>query len=159
MRRSQFKMIIVYAEGVYVDHRYYENQYEDTVMGTGNTAGSDARYRGLGNPFKRTKKRIAMYFCNAFFGLMLFGFQNHFSSLSSATSVYCLFAGFSFLSLFIVVRIGTVVREVGFLFTKASYSIAASDRLCKTCPISALMQTDCRSISCGQTACPWLMQT
>ena len=49
-------MIIVYAEGVYVDHRYYENQYEDTVMGTGNTAGSDARYRGLGNPFERTKK-------------------------------------------------------------------------------------------------------
>lgn len=103
-------MIIVYAEGGYVDHRYYENQYEDTVMGTGNTAGSDARYRGLGNPFERTKKRIAMYFCNVLFGLMLFGFQNHFSSLSSAASVYCLFAGFSFLSLFIVVRIGTVDR-------------------------------------------------
>ena len=90
---------------------------------------------------------------------MLFRFQNHFSSLSSAASVYCLFAGFSFLSLFIVVRIGTVVREVGFLFTKASYSIAASDRLCKTCPISASMQIDCFSISCGQAACPWLMQT
>ena len=56
------------------------------------------------------QKRIAMYFCNALFGLMLFGFQNHFSSLSSAASVYCLFAGFSFLSLFIVVRIGTVDR-------------------------------------------------
>ena len=70
-----------------------------------------------------------MYFSNALFGLMLFWFQNHFSSLSSATSVYCLFSGFSFLGLFIVVRIGTVVREVGFLFTKASYSIAASDRL------------------------------
>ena len=110
-------------------------------------------------PSGAIKKRIAMYFCNALFGLMLFWFQNHFSSLSSATSVYCLFAGFSFLSLFIVVRIDTVVRDVGFLFTKASYSIAASDRLCKTCPISALMQTDCRSISCGQTACPWLMQT
>ena len=79
-------------------------------MGTGNTAGSDARYRGLGNPFERAKKRIAMYFCNALFGLMLFGFQNHFSSLSSAASVYCLFAGFSFLNLFIVVRIGTVDR-------------------------------------------------
>ena len=24
------------------------------------------------------KKRIAMYFCNALFGLLLFGFQNHF---------------------------------------------------------------------------------
>ena len=114
---------------------------------------------GVRIPSGALKKRIAMYFCNALFGLMLFWFQNHFSSLSSSTSVYCLFAGFSFLSLFIVVRIGTVVREVGFLFTKASYSIAASDRLCKTCPISALMQTDCRSISCGQTACPWLMQT
>ena len=89
---------------------------------------------------------------------MLFGFQNHFSSLSSAASVYCLFAGFSFLSLFIVVRVGTVVREVCSLFARAAYSIAASDRLCKTCPISALMQTDCRSISCGQTACPWLIQ-
>ena len=96
--------------------------------------------------------------CNALFGLMLFGFQNHFSSLSSAASVYCLFAGFSFLSLFIVVRVGTVVREVCSLFARAAYSIAASDRLCKTCPISALMQTDCRSISCGQTACPWLIQ-
>ena len=96
--------------------------------------------------------------CNALFGLMLFGFQNHFSSLSSAASVYCLFAGFSFLSLFIVVRVGTVVREVCSLFARAAYSIAASDRLCKTCLISALMQTDCRSISCGQTACPWLIQ-
>ena len=67
---------------------------------------------------------------------MLFWFQNHFSSLSSATSVYCLFSGFSFLGLFIVVRIGTVVREVGFLFTN---SIAASDRLCKTCPICAVL--------------------
>ena len=151
-------MIIVYAEGFYVDHRYYENQYEDTVMGTGNTAGCDARCRGLENPFERAKKRIAMYFCNALFGLMLFGFQNHFSSLSSAASVYCLFADFSFLSLFIVVRIGAVVREVGSLFARDFYSIAASDRLCKTCPISALMQTDCRSISGGQTACPWLMQ-
>ena len=96
--------------------------------------------------------------CNALFGLMLFGLQNHFSSLSSAASVYFLFAGFSFLSLFIVVRVGTVVREVCSLFARAAYSIAASDRLCKTCPISALMQTDCRSISCGQTACPWLIQ-
>ena len=67
-------------------------------MGTGNTAGSDARYRGGRIP------------SDALFGLMLFGFQNHFSSLSSAASVYCLFAGFSFLSLFIVVRIGTVDR-------------------------------------------------
>ena len=151
-------MIFVYAEGIYVDHHYYETRYEDTIMGTGNTADSDARCRGLGNPFKRTKKRIAMYFCNALFGLMLFGFQNHFSSLSSAASVYCLFAGFSFLSLLMVVRIARWI-EVGALFARAAYSIAASDILCKTCPISALMQTDCRSISCGQTACPWLMQT
>lgn len=33
-------------------------------------------------------------------------------------------------------------------------SIATSDRLCKTCPISASMQTDCRSISRGHVACP-----
>ena len=31
--------------------------------------------RGLANPFGRTKKRIAMYFCNALFVLMLFGFS------------------------------------------------------------------------------------
>mgnify|MGYP000414375142 CR=1 FL=1 len=31
--------------------------------------------RGLANPFGRTKKRIAMYFCNALFVLMLFGFR------------------------------------------------------------------------------------
>ena len=31
--------------------------------------------RGLANPFGRTKKRIAMYFCNAFFVLMLFRFR------------------------------------------------------------------------------------
>ena len=117
------------------------------------------RFQGAArqSPFGRTKKRIAMCFCNALFGLMLFGFQNHFSSLSSAASVYCLFAGFSFLSLFMVVRIARWI-EVGALFARAAYSIAASDMLCKTCPISALMQTDCRSISCGQTACPWLMQ-
>ena len=139
-------MIFVYAEGIYVDHHYYETRYEDTVMGTGNTADSDARCRGLGNPFKRTKKRIAMYFCNAFFGLVLFGFQNHFSSLSSAASVYCLFAGFSFLSLFMVVRIARWI-EVGALFARAAYSIAASDMLCKTCPISAFMQIDRCSIS------------
>ena len=72
--------------------------------------------------------------CNALFGLMLFGFQNHFSSLSSAASVYCLFAGFSFLSLFMVVRIARWI-EVGALFARAAYSIAASDMLCKTCPI------------------------
>ena len=34
--------------------------------------------RGLANPFECAKKRIAMYFCNALFGLMLFWFQNHF---------------------------------------------------------------------------------
>ena len=29
----------VYVEGIYVGYRYYETRYEDTVMGTGNTAG------------------------------------------------------------------------------------------------------------------------
>ena len=38
---------------------------------------SDARCWGS-NPFGRAKKRIAMYFCNALFGFMLFWFQNHF---------------------------------------------------------------------------------
>ena len=31
----------VYAEGIYIGYRYYETRYEDTVMGTGNTAGYD----------------------------------------------------------------------------------------------------------------------
>ena len=31
--------------------------------------------RGLANPFGRAKKRIAMYFCNALFVLMLFRFR------------------------------------------------------------------------------------
>ena len=45
---------------------YYENQYEDTVMGTGNTAGSDARCRGLGNPFERTKNALQCTFAMRF---------------------------------------------------------------------------------------------
>ena len=59
-------MIFVYAEGFYVDHHYYENRYEDTVMGTGNTAGSDARYRGLGDPFERTKNALQCTFAMRF---------------------------------------------------------------------------------------------
>lgn len=30
---------MVYQEGIYVGYKYYETRYEDTVMGTGNTAG------------------------------------------------------------------------------------------------------------------------
>ena len=59
-------MIFVYAEGIYVDHHYYETRYEDTVMGTGNTAGSDARCRGLGNPFERTKNALQCTFAMRF---------------------------------------------------------------------------------------------
>lgn len=59
-------MIFVYAEGIYVDHHYYETRYEDTVMGTDNTADSDARCRGLGNPFKRTKNALQCAFAMHF---------------------------------------------------------------------------------------------
>ena len=52
--------------------------------------------RGLANPFGRAKKRIAMYFCNAFFVFILC--QNSFSNISSAASVYCPFDSRSFLS-------------------------------------------------------------
>ena len=30
---------MIYQEGIYVGYKYYETRYEDTVMGTGNTAG------------------------------------------------------------------------------------------------------------------------
>ena len=59
-------MIFVYAEGIYVDHHYYETRYEDTIMGTGNTADSDARCRGLGNPFKRAKNALQCTFAMRF---------------------------------------------------------------------------------------------
>ena len=59
-------MIFVYAEGFYVDHHYSETRYEDTVMGTGNTAGSDARYRGVGNSFGRTKNALQCTFAVRF---------------------------------------------------------------------------------------------
>lgn len=32
---------ITYQEGIYIGYRYYETRYEDTVMGSGNTAGYD----------------------------------------------------------------------------------------------------------------------
>jgi len=68
MPKSLFTVIIiiVYAEGIYVDYRYHETRYEDTVMGTGNTAGSDARCRGLGNPFERTKNALQCTFAMRF---------------------------------------------------------------------------------------------
>ena len=59
-------MLFVYTEGIYVDYRYYEARYEDTVMGTGNTAGCDARYRGVGNPFERTKNALQCTFAMCF---------------------------------------------------------------------------------------------
>ena len=33
------------------------------------------------------------------------------------------------------------------------------ERPCRVLPISTLIQIDCCWISCGQTACPWLIQT
>ena len=100
--------------------------------------GNDARCRG----FESLRAHLKTH-CNVLLQCA-FGFDVILVSESLQQPILCHigvlpFAGFSFLGLFIVVRIGTVVREVGFLFTKASYSIAASDRLCKTCPISALM--------------------
>lgn len=39
IKASQAKNYVVYAEGIYVDYRYYETRYEDVVLGQGNTAG------------------------------------------------------------------------------------------------------------------------
>ncbi|MBR4208833.1 MAG: glycoside hydrolase family 3 C-terminal domain-containing protein [Lachnospiraceae bacterium] len=39
IRASQAKNYVVYAEGIYVDYRYFETRYEDAVLGQGNTAG------------------------------------------------------------------------------------------------------------------------
>ena len=71
--------------------------------------------RGLANSFGYTKKRIAMYFCNALFALILC--QNSFSNISSAASVYCPFDSRSFLSRFMAVRIRKIssVEKVAFL--------------------------------------------
>ena len=71
--------------------------------------------RGLANLFGRTKKHIAMYFCNAFLVLILC--QNSFSNISSAASVYCPFDSRSFLSRFMAVRIRKIssVEKVAFL--------------------------------------------
>ena len=37
IKASQAKNYVVYAEGIYVDYRYYETRYEDTVLGQGNS--------------------------------------------------------------------------------------------------------------------------
>ena len=49
--------------------------------------------------------------------MLVFDFQNNFSSISSAASVYCPFPRRSFLSLFIVIRMRQIssVEKVAFL--------------------------------------------
>ncbi|MBR3270838.1 MAG: glycoside hydrolase family 3 C-terminal domain-containing protein [Clostridia bacterium] len=37
IKASQAKNYVVYAEGIYVDYRYYETRYEDSVLGQGNS--------------------------------------------------------------------------------------------------------------------------
>ena len=37
VKASQAKNYVVYAEGIYVDYRYYETRYEDSVLGQGNS--------------------------------------------------------------------------------------------------------------------------
>ena len=62
--------------------------------------------RGSANPFGRTRKpHCDVFFAMRFLFLLVFDFQNNFSSISSAASVYCPFPRRSFLSLFIVIRI------------------------------------------------------
>lgn len=37
VKTSQAKNYVVYAEGIYMDYRYYETRYEDSVLGQGNS--------------------------------------------------------------------------------------------------------------------------
>lgn len=37
IKASQAKNYVVYAEGIYMDYRYYETRYEDSVLGQGNS--------------------------------------------------------------------------------------------------------------------------
>ena len=37
VKASQAKNYVVYAEGIYVDYRYYETRYEDSILGQGNS--------------------------------------------------------------------------------------------------------------------------
>gem|GEM_PF-1017746 len=71
---------------------------------------------------------IAMCFLQrGFLFLLVFDFQNNFSSISSAASVYCPFPRRSFLSLFIVIRMRRIssVEKVAFLSagTESIFSI------------------------------------
>ena len=72
---------------------------------------------------------IAMCFLQwGFLFLLVFDFQNNFSSISSAASVYCPFPRRSFLSLFIVIRMRRIssVEKVAFLSagTESIFSIS-----------------------------------
>ena len=56
-------MLFVYTEGIYVDYRYYEARYEDTVMGTGNTAGSDPEVQRFESLRAHLKISLQCTFC------------------------------------------------------------------------------------------------
>ena len=73
--------------------------------------------RGSNPPGRTRKPHCDVFFAMRFLFLLVFDFQNNFSSISSAASVYCPFPRRSFLSLFIVIRIRQIssVEKVAFL--------------------------------------------
>ena len=97
--RSNAKSSTLWGAALFVLHGFYGAVKERIRTAL---APRFAPHRGvsrarLGESLRaHLKKRIAMYFCNAHFVLILG--QNSFSSISSAASVYCPFASRSFLS-------------------------------------------------------------
>ena len=73
--------------------------------------------RGSNPPGRTRKPHCDVFFAMRFLFLLVFDFQNNFSSISSAASVYCPFPRRSFLSLFIVIHMRRIssVEKVAFL--------------------------------------------
>ena len=93
--------------------------------------------RGSNPPGRTRKPHCNVFFAMRFLLLLVFDFQNNFSSISSAASVYWPFARRSFLSLFIVIRMRRIssVEKVAFLSAGRALIFSISfPTSCVLCP-------------------------